>query len=1054
MTLPVQHVSFASGEVSPSLWGRTDLGKLANGAFTMRNFFANYRGGASSRAGLKYVGKCLQPFGTPPRDINFQFNTTQGYALEFGDNIVTRAVTGTANSGGLVRLTLTTTRGLLTGNTMVVSGVVGTTEANGTWTITVIDTTHVDLQTSTYASGYVSGGATVTSAGYMRIKYQGAYVVEASKAITGATKANPCVLHIVGHGYAIGDWIYMSSMGGMTNFNGLVWIVNTVPDADHVTVTDLFGNVVDSTFFSAYTSGGTAQRIYTVVSPYAAVDLPYLKFTQNKDTMSLTCVNQETSKDYPPYDLVRSGSTSWAFTATSFAATQVAPTGVSLTAHNSTTVSTYYGYTVTAVSASGEESVAATPQAIENNDIAVNAGSNAITWTGAADAVSYNVYASTPQFGATIPSGVLYGYLGTSPGLAFTDTNIIADFTKVPPVHNNPFPSTGNYPGVVAYYQQRRFYANTLNNPDTYWASQPGNYKNFDYGIPTSDGDSFSGKPWAQQINGIQFMQPMTNGLIILTGQGAWVLNGGNLAAITPSDQTATSQAYNGCHSHVGPLVINYDILYVQAKGSIVRDLSYNFFVNIFTGTDLTILSNHLFNYHQIQQWAYCEEPFKLVWAVRDDGVLLSLTYLKEQDVYAWTRHDTNGFFVGVCSVTEPPVDAPYFIVQRYVNNQWVYYAERMDNRNWQNAEDCFCVDAGLSYPMPFPAATLQAASATGAQNISDTDLIFGGSGYTAPTLTAVDPTGMGSGATFSVTLTGGVITAVTVLTQGSGYADGTYLQISDTTGSGAVIHPIITNIVTFTASAAVFSAGNVGNVIRYGNSNASVADNGVTLSGGGKAVITSYTSTTVVQANIVEPIVNTVPNDPNNMPVPAVTGQWSVSVPTTTVSGLNHLEGLTVSILADGSVVDSQVVTSGAITLAAPASAIVVGLPYTCQLQTPYLDIPGGPAIGGRRKTIYSCTLALELSRGVSCGTNQPDASAQPNYANVPWTDMTEIKERTNATNAGTALNLFTGKVFQEVISDWSAKAQVAIQTSYPLPVNVLSVISNVVLGDSPDRE
>jgi len=53
---------------------------------------------------------------------------------------------------------------------------------------------------------------------------------------------------------------------------------------------------------------------------------------------------------------------------------------------------------------------------------------------------------------------------------------------------------------------------------------------------------------------------------------------------------------------------------------------------------------------------------------------------LEEQDIYTWARHDTNGFFVGTCSVTEPPVDALYVIVKRYVGGQWKYYSERMDN--------------------------------------------------------------------------------------------------------------------------------------------------------------------------------------------------------------------------------------------------------------------------------------------------------------------------------------------------------------------------------------
>ena len=75
-----------------------------------------------------------------------------------------------------------------------------------------------------------------------------------------------------------------------------------------------------------------------------------------------------------------------------------------------------------------------------------------------------------------------------------------------------------------------------------------------------------------------------------------------------------------------------------------------------------------------------------MIWAVRNDGALLSLTYIKEQEVEGWARHDTDGFFVGVCSVIEPPVDAIYTIVKRYIigHNTWVYYSERADNRLWQ----------------------------------------------------------------------------------------------------------------------------------------------------------------------------------------------------------------------------------------------------------------------------------------------------------------------------------------------------------------------------------
>lgn len=957
MTQASIQVGFAAGEISPSLFGRVDLAKWRQGASTMRNCFVNYRGGACSRAGQKYVGMCKQP-GTspyPPRDITFQFSNTQGYVLEFG-NV------------------------------------------------------------------------------YMRIKFNGAYVVESSITVTSISSA-ALFTTSTNHGYSVGDWIFDSGNAG---FNGLTWIVKTTPALNTFTVTDLFGNTISSATAS---TGGTVARIYTVVSPYADVDLPYLKFTQSADTMSFTCVNTSTNIDYPPYDLKRLGNTNWQFTQVTFASSITAPTGVTATPQNSTTTQTNYSYVVTAVAPDGEESIASSTAACVNNDISVFAGSNVIAWSSVVGATSYNVYKATPVYNAAVPAGVLYGFMATSTGTSAIDTNVTADFTKVPPVHTNPFPSTGNYPGCVAYYQQRRGYANTLNAPNTYWFSQPGAFLNMDTSIPVSDGDAIQGTPWAQQVNGIQFLVPMPSGLVVLTGHGAWLLSGGNSAALTPATQTATPQAYNGCNNIVPPITINYNILYVQSKGSIVRDLSYNFFVNIYTGTDATVLSNQLFDDHTILQWAWSEEPFKVVWCVRNDGVALSFTYLKEQDVYGWSRHDTNGLYSGVTTVTEPPVDAVYFIVKRYITgqSQWAYYSERMDNRDWPNVETVWCVDAGLQWPMTSPNAILTPASANGTQNISSSDFIFGGKNYTAPTIQAQDPTGAGSGFVGTLTVSSGVITGLNIISQGQLYGQGTHFIITDPTGSGAVIQPIITNNVIFNASAAVFNSGMVGQVIRIG---------------GGKATVVTYNSSTQLVANITQVITETIPNDPNNMPVPASAGSWTITPTTTFVSGLNHLEGMTVAILADGSVIANQVVRNGTVTLPQAYSAITIGLPFLPQLQTLYLEPPGGQSGTSqtKRKNIYSVGVRVESSRGISVGTNQPDASTQPNDATVTWTNLKEIKERNALVTAGSAIPLYTGDWYINIPANWDTSGQIAIQQNYPLPMNILAVVSYFKVGDTGD--
>lgn len=954
--------SLSSGEISPAIWGRSDLEKYHNGTSTCRNFFSNYRGGVMSRAGLAYVGTSLQTFPeAAPRLIPFQFSLTQGYVLEFGQN-------------------------------------------------------------------------------YMRIVTDGAFVTEDPQSITGISNANPAVMTYASNGsppYTLhnGDWIYVSGCNGLDYFNDLIVVVSSLSGANFIPL-DMFGNPFDTTTMNPYTTpDGNLERIATFTSPYAASDLPFLKFVQSADVMTLTCVNTETGTEYPPYSLTRLGNTDWVFAVYDFGSSVPAPTNLVVSANSSTTPDTWYSYVVTAVSGD-QESIASISSAVENNDISLFAGSNSLAWDQVPGAQSYNIYATTPSYAVPPPASSLYGFIGTALAPGFTDTNLISDFTKTPPIHSDPFaqapisdivitnpgsgysqatvgyvitgggtgfigtpivesgsvvgfiiqnpgfnysgstiaftggtgatadivvgPSTGTYPAVSAYYQQRQVYASTTNQPDTYWMSQPGLYNNFDASIPIIDSDAIEGTPWAQQVNGIQWLVPMPGGLVVLTGKGAWQVNGGSLGAITPSDQTATPQAYNGANGTVPPITINYDIIYLQSKGSAWRDLSYNFFVNIYTGTDLTVLSDHLVRNFQMIQAAWSEEPYRLLWVVRNDGQMLCLTYVKEQDVYAWTRHDTNGGFLSVASVTEPPVDAVYVVTIRYIQGNWRYYIERMNNRLWTDVENAFCVDAGLTTANNFvyPQATITPDS----NNSSST---------------------------------------------------------------------------TVTATSAVFSPTYVGQVMRVG---------------GGSGLITAYGNNENVTVDFsVVPVTETAPNDPNNRPLPQSGGNWSIAPVYTTIEKLNHLEGMTVAILSDGSVVENQVVTNGMVTLPAPASLVTVGLPYTCQVQTLYLDHPQekGDTTQNRRKNISALGIRVYASRGIQVGADQIDQSTLENFPQVTWNNMIEVTDRTPQNYAGQPVPLYTGDYYLAITSGWDLKGQVAIQQTYPLPAQILAVVPYWIEGD-----
>jgi hypothetical protein len=1204
--------SMNAGEISPELYGEVNLKNYASAATTLRNMQVNYRGGAMSRGGLAFVGRCKQPVsGTgPPRPVPFQFSITQAYTLDFGDN-------------------------------------------------------------------------------YLRFVFQGGYVLENPVAITGAAQTDPAQIAVAGTPFDDGDWVFAAGVNGMTQINGNTYIVTDVTPGSF-SLLDLNGNFVNATAFGAYISGGTFSRLYTLATPYAAIDLPYLKFSQTADVMSLTCSNPITGTEYLPYELTRFAATDWTLEASDFDPVIAPPTSVAATANSqapSNGINATFAYVVTATDAKGNESIASAIASCHGADLQVEAGTNLITWPFVQGAQFYNVYrapTSTDSVsGSTVtpipvPPGSIFGFIGSSYGTQFADNNTTPDLTQVPPVHQDPFsrgqiveveitgagsglsavtydittvsgvnfsgtpivvggslggfpitnngslyqpgdsiafngagfasgaiefgsinpsngdtvtlngvlwtfvtaitgnnqtiigatlavtlsqfvadlsastnpgltvasyapditnenllityntagtvgdaytlaasratpsggtltggagsgtagvkasgtllfgsgnptngqtivldgvtwtfvtsgatgnetnlkgslaltlidlasdlnastnteieladysedathliiryvtvgvagnsyalaggtsgatpsaatltggadgsttptaeliigPESGTYPGVVTYFQQRRFYANSFNNPDTFWATQTGLYSNFDTSIPTVSTDAITASPWTEQVNGIQWLIPMPGGLIAMTGLRAWQIIGEgsyqlNVQPVTPSTTQAQPQAFNGCSATIPPVVIDYDVLYVQAVGNTtVFDLSWNFWVNIYTGADLTILSSHLFLYRQITQWAWARQPYKVLWASCNDGTMLSLTYLKEQEVYGWARHDTLGLVVGIATASEPPVNAIYCVVQRFppYAPAGVYFMERMDDRIWQSVEDTYAVDGAVSNPMLQPNAALYA-----------------------------------------------------------------------TAGSG--------NAVPVFASAAIFSAGDVDQILRMA---------------GGIALIASYLSATEITVNWYLGA----SNGPTGLPY-APSGAWTIAAPVVTLNA-PHLAGMTLVGLADGVPISGLLVAAnGTVTLPFAASNVKVGLPFLPQFQSPYAN--GAQIVQGARKMIPAVTIRLAASGSFQIGTNQPDGAAQdPPQLGPIWTGMNAANVMnstggqqppiTYLSPAGQKVTqLWTGdlRVDGTAVSGWQSKGQVAVQQTLPLPLEVVACMPELLPGDLPE--
>ena len=141
----------------------------------------------------------------------------------------------------------------------------------------------------------------------MRVFRSGLQVLDATdKVITGITQADPGVITSNSHGFSDGDEIFVDAIVGMTELNGRNYRVDNVT-TNTFTLTDLFGNDIDTTSFTAYGSAGTATEIYNIATPYAVADLPALRFVQSADTMFIV------HPSYAIRKLTRTADNNWTF---------------------------------------------------------------------------------------------------------------------------------------------------------------------------------------------------------------------------------------------------------------------------------------------------------------------------------------------------------------------------------------------------------------------------------------------------------------------------------------------------------------------------------------------------------------------------------------------------------------------------------------------------------------------------------------------------------------------------------------------------------------------
>ena len=159
---------------------------------------------------------------------------------------------------------------------------------------------------------------------------------------------------------------------------------------------------------------------------------------------------------------------------------------------------------------------------------------------------------------------------------------------------------------------------------------------------------------------------------------------------------------------------------------------------------------------------------------------------------------------------------------------------------------------------------------------------------------------------------------------------------------------------------------------------------------------------------------------------------QTSWSFAHNTFSGLSHLEGLSVKVLADGFEQGPFTVTGGTITLDPPAAVVHIGLPYDCDMETLDVNVVGGESVASRAKLIKEVVVQVVTSRDINIGTS---FDYLREYNPLP-------------VGMGRLPELTTGTIKVAVSGEWGTNGRVCIRHSSPLPLTILSVIPDVIFG------
>ena len=830
---------------------------------------------------------------------------------------------------------------------------------------------------------------------YIRFFKDSGQITEGNKNISAITKANPAVVTSNGHGFVNGDFVNISGVVGMTEVNNTTFKV-----ADKTTNTFELQNVdgtdINSSAFTTYSSGGVINRIYQITTEYTTAQLFDLKFAQSADVMYLCHPDHEVSK------LSRTGHTSWSLDEVDF--TDTGP---------------YLDANITTTTITPQQTAAATGKTLTLSAVTgVNGG---VGWlaTDVGRIVKFNGGTAiiTARTNATVAVATIL--------TAFTNTDATVAFQL------GAFSDTTGHPSSVSFFEQRLVFAATSDQPQTIFFSKSGDYENM--GSGTDDDDAMVYTIASNQVNAIKSLKA-TRTLICMTTGGEYSVSAGNASAITPTNISIVKQSNYGS-AGVDALSIGNATIFLQRAKRKLRELAYNFDTDGYVAPDLTILSDHITE-SGVVQMDYQQEPYSVVWAARTDGVLSGLTYNRLENVVAWHRHiiggksDTTKNIIQQkisfqCSdqtvnntnktitlsshglATGDPVYYDFPATQNGIgglNITSLYYVIRTDANTIKLATTASNATAGTAISLIAPL--------NGVGNL--TQFIYQGINIQSNFIYSAAH-GFKTGDIFYYDNTG---TAIGGLVENKKY----YIEKIDNNQFKLYLDKTLTTVVSLTSA---HTSKQTDNILTHSKVESVAVIDGDTdedqvwvivqrwINGAVRRYVEYFTpfdfSKDITAFHYLD------------------SGLSYVGDETSTLSGLNHLEGEIVDIIGEGSTQTAKTVSSGGITLSTATEQAKVGLLYSSDLQTMRLDEGYSETTQTKTKRIYDLSVRFQDTVGASVG---------PNAAT-----LTAIDFRASGSPMNLPIPLFTGDKTIEFDTGYGTEGLVYIQQPQALPMTILGI-------------